>query len=115
MATLNLILANGTSVKISVASDTTFQQVREAALKKPGVEAVSDDLYIGGLEGTKLDLTKTIFDYKIKSDTTVEEYLKIYVLEQETSTKTELMVKLSDSVEDLEGLIFEKTKINKQE
>ena len=81
MATINLILTNGTSVQIPVASDTTFQQLKEAALKKPGIEVVSDDLYIGGLQGTKLDLTKTMIDYEIKSDTTVEEYLKIYVLE----------------------------------
>ena len=81
MATIQFRLTNGTSVEISVASDTTFQQVKDAALEKPGVEAVSDDLYIGGLEGTKLDLTKTMHDYKINHDTKVEEYMKIYVLE----------------------------------
>ena len=65
MATVELVLTDGTQIEVTVASDTTFQQVKDAALKKPGVKSVSDDLYIGGLEGTKVDLTKTILDYKI--------------------------------------------------
>jgi len=58
-------------------------------------------------------LTKTIVDYNLTQDTKVEEYIKVFVIEQETNEKIELMVRLSDTVDDLEALIFEKTELNR--
>lgn len=114
MAKLQFILTNGTKLEIVVAADTTWKEAKEMVMKK-GVDFVSDDLYIDDINGTKLDMTKKMIDYSISLDTTVQEYTKISVIEQETNQKTELMVKLSDTVDELEEQIFEKTKINKQE
>ena len=58
-------------------------------------------------------MTKTIVDYNLTQDTKVEEYIKVFVIEQETNEKIELMVRLSDTVDDLEALIFEKTELNR--
>ena len=58
-------------------------------------------------------MTKTIVDYNLTQDTKVEEYIKVFVIEQETNEKIELMVRLSDTVDDLEALIFEITELNR--